>query len=110
MAALRSCSDPMRRTPIRRNTSPASSIVRELGLNHTHLSETKGEVENIKQQYGKSPIAWFNDLGPFDTGCLAAHCVWVDDDDMDIMLKKHVRVAHNPGSNLKLASGVCSHR
>ena len=81
-------------------------LAHELGAEiHTHLSETKGEVENIKKQYGKSPIAWFNELGLFDTGCLAAHCVWVDDDDMDIMLKKHVRVAHNPGSNLKLASG-----
>ena len=72
---------------------------------YIHLSETKGEVENIKKQYGKSPIAWFDELGLFDTGCLAAHCVWVDDDDLDIMARKHVRVAHNPGSNLKLASG-----
>lgn len=82
-------------------------LAHELGAEiHTHLSETKGEVENCKKQYGKSPIAWFNDLGLFDTGCLAAHCVWVDDDDMDIMAAKHVRVAHNVGSNLKLASGI----
>ncbi|WP_296824779.1 amidohydrolase [uncultured Megasphaera sp.] len=81
-------------------------LAHELGAEiHTHLSETKGEVENIKKQYGKSPIAWFDELGLFDTGCLAAHCVWVDDDDLDIMARKHVRVAHNPGSNLKLASG-----
>lgn len=80
---------------------------RELGAEiHIHLSETKGEVENIKQQYGKSPIALMDEIGVFDCGCLAAHCVWVDDDDMDIMAAKHVRVAHNPGSNLKLASGV----
>ena len=72
---------------------------------HTHLSETKGEVADIKKQYGKSPIAWYDELGLLDCGCLAAHCVWVDDDDLDIMAKKHVRVAHNPGSNLKLASG-----
>ena len=52
-------------------------MAHELGAEiHTHLSETKGEVENIKKQYGKSPIAWFNDLGIFDVGCLAAHCVW----------------------------------
>lgn len=72
---------------------------------HMHLSETKGEVADIRKQYGKSPIAWVNDLGILDCGCLAAHCVWVDDDDLDIMAEKHVRVAHNPGSNLKLASG-----
>ena len=80
---------------------------RELGAEiHIHLSETKGEVENIKQQYGKSPIALMDEIGVLDCGCLAAHCVWVDDDDMDIMAAKHVRVAHNPGSNLKLASGI----
>lgn len=80
---------------------------RELGAEiHIHLSETKGEVENIKQQYGKSPIAIMDEIGVLDCGCLAAHCVWVDDADMDIMAEKHVRVAHNPGSNLKLASGV----
>lgn len=73
---------------------------------HTHLSETKGEVEGIKKQYGKSPIALMDELGIFDCGCLAAHCVWVDENDMDIMARKHVRVAHNPGSNLKLASGI----
>ncbi len=73
---------------------------------HTHLCETKGEVEGIKQQYGKSPMALMDELGLLDCGCLAAHCVWVDDDDLDIMAKKHVRVAHNPGSNLKLASGI----
>lgn len=80
---------------------------RELGAEiHIHLSETKGEVENIKKQYGKSPIALMDEIGVLDCGCLAAHCVWVDDDDLDIMAKKHVRVAHNPGSNLKLASGI----
>lgn len=82
-------------------------LAHELGAEiHIHLSETKGEVENIKKQYGKSPIALMDELGVLDCGCLAAHCVWVDDADLDIMAKKHVRVAHNAGSNLKLASGI----
>lgn len=82
-------------------------MAHELGAEiHIHLSETKGEVEQIKKQYGKSPIALMDEVGVLDCGCLGAHCVWVDDDDLDIMAKKHVRVAHNPGSNLKLASGV----
>ena len=80
---------------------------RELGAEvHTHLCETKGEVENIVKQYGKTPIALMDDLGLFDCGCLAAHCVWVDEEDMKLLAAKHVRVAHNPGSNLKLASGI----
>lgn len=82
-------------------------LAHELGAEiHIHLSETKGEVENIQKQYGKSPIALMDELGILDCGCLAAHCVWVDDADLDIMAKKHVRVAHNAGSNLKLASGI----
>lgn len=73
---------------------------------HMHLSETKGEVENVIKQTGKTPIAHMNDLGLFDRGCVAAHCVHVTDEDMDIMREKNVRVAHNPQSNLKLASGI----
>ena len=88
---------------LRKVVETARSVGAEI---HMHLCETKGEVENIRRQYGKSPIAWANDAGVFDCGWLAAHCVWVDEADMDIMAAKKVRVAHNPGSNLKLASGI----
>ena len=88
---------------LRKVVETARSVGAEI---HMHLCETKGEVENIRRQYGKSPIAWANDAGVFDCGCLAAHCVWVDEAAMDIMAAKKVRVAHNPGSNLKLASGI----
>lgn len=73
---------------------------------HIHLSETKGEVENCLKEYGKTPIGLMNDLGLFELPTLAAHCVHVTDEDIAIMQEKHVRVAHNPGSNLKLASGI----
>ena len=73
---------------------------------HIHLSETKGEVETCLEKHGKTPIALMNDLGLFDLPTLAAHCVHVTDDDIAIMKEKHVCVAHNPGSNLKLASGI----
>ncbi|MCI2110471.1 MAG: amidohydrolase [Acidaminococcaceae bacterium] len=72
---------------------------------HVHLSETKGEVEDCLKQQGKTPVAYLNDLGMFETGTLAAHCVHVSEADMDILADKHVRVVHNPQSNLKLASG-----
>ena len=42
----------------------------------------------------------------FDCGTLAAHCVWIDDKEIEIIRKKNIRVAHNPGSNMKLASGI----
>lgn len=72
---------------------------------HIHLSETKGEVETCLARHGVTPIRLMDDLGLFDAPTLAAHCVHVTDEDIDILAKKHVRVAHNPGSNLKLASG-----
>ncbi len=85
--------------------------VRDAGLKHEipihiHLSETKIEVDNCLKEHNKTPIALMNDLGLFELPTLAAHCVHVNEDDMKIMAQKKVCVAHNPGSNLKLASGI----
>jgi len=63
-------------------------------------------VENCFKQYGKSPIELMSELGVLDCGVLAAHCVHVSTEDIQIMRQKQVRVAHNPGSNMKLASGI----
>ena len=73
---------------------------------HIHLAETKGEVEDCRKNYGKTPMEIMEDTGIFDCGTLGAHCVWLSDSDIEIMAKHHVRVAHNPGSNMKLASGI----
>ena len=73
---------------------------------HIHLSETKGEVENCLKEHGMTPFALMESVGVLDCGVLAAHCVHVTDDDLALMKKYDVRVAHNPGSNMKLASGV----
>lgn len=73
---------------------------------HIHLCETKGEVDNCLKEYGLTPIALMDNLGLFEQPTLAAHCVHVNDNDIKIMAQKHVCVAHNPGSNLKLASGI----
>lgn len=72
---------------------------------HIHLSETQGEVTDCLKKHGVSPVAYLNNLGMFQVGTLAAHCVHVSEDDMKIMADKKVRVVHNPQSNLKLASG-----
>lgn len=73
---------------------------------HIHLAETADEVKTCYDKYGKSPIALMNDIGVFDCGTLAAHCVHLSPSDIEIMAPKGVRVAHNPGSNMKLASGI----
>ena len=73
---------------------------------HIHLAETKGEVENCLKDYGKTPIALMEETGILDCGVLGAHCVHLSDDDIALMKKYNTRAAHNPGSNMKLASGI----
>ena len=73
---------------------------------HIHLSETKGEVENCLKEHGMTPIALMEKVRILECGVLAAHCVHVTAEDIALMKKYGVRVAHNPGSNMKLASGV----
>ena len=72
---------------------------------HIHLSETKRETDACVEKYGKTPARWFADLGVFDIPAYAAHCVWVNDDDIALMAEKGVSVMHNPSSNMKLGSG-----
>lgn len=74
---------------------------------HIHMHETKTEIQDSLQQYGKRPFEWVAETGLFDgKGTLAAHCVHLNDADIAIMKKYGIRAAHNPGSNMKLASGV----
>ncbi|BCJ85435.1 amidohydrolase [Effusibacillus dendaii] len=72
----------------------------------THLSETKGEVERCLAEHGCTPIRLMEQVGLFERPTLAAHCVHVTDEDIEIMARYDVKVAHNPDSNLKLGSGV----
>lgn len=86
-----------------------AEYTKEIGANmHVHLSETKQEHEECKQRHGKTPAAYFNSLGLFDTPTTAAHCVWLEPEDYPILKSKGVTVACNPVSNMKLASGICN--
>ena len=76
-------------------------------INHIHLSETKAEHENCKAKYGKTPARLFYDTKVFNSPTILAHCVWVEDEDMDIFKEMGVTVAHCPASNMKLGSGFC---
>ena len=76
---------------------------------HVHVSETKTEHEECKQRHnGKTPVQYLNDCGIFNVPSIAAHCVWIEGEDYDILKEKNVTVATNPCSNLKLASGICN--
>jgi 5-methylthioadenosine/S-adenosylhomocysteine deaminase len=71
-----------------------------------HLSETKSEVKQIQKHYGKTPVSHMADLGVLTPNLLACHCVVLTDEDMDLLRQFDVKVAHNPESNMKLASGI----
>lgn len=73
---------------------------------HTHMSETKREVEQNVRDYGQRPVAHLHELGVFDGRCLVAHAVHVNEEEIALMAQKQVKVAHNPRSNLKLGSGI----
>ena len=70
-----------------------------------HVAETKTEVANCIAKYGVTPTAALANFGVFDRPCIAAHGVHLTDEDRDILAAAHVTVAHNPSSNMKLASG-----
>jgi len=73
---------------------------------HTHLSETKKEVKDIQIKHNYTPVEYLNRLGILDCQVIAAHCVHLTNNDINIMAQKKVNVSHNPISNMKLASGV----
>ena len=73
---------------------------------HLHVSETEKEHNECIARHKKTPTKLFYDLGVLNTPSLAAHCVWVSDEDIAILAEKGVNVVHNPISNLKLGNGV----
>jgi 5-methylthioadenosine/S-adenosylhomocysteine deaminase len=73
---------------------------------HTHLAETAQEVENMRQTEGMPVIPYIKKQNLFEAKVLAAHCVHIDLGEMHTLLHNGAGVAHNPSSNLKLASGI----
>jgi 5-methylthioadenosine/S-adenosylhomocysteine deaminase len=71
-----------------------------------HLAETQDEIKIIRDTRKNTPARFLDSLGVWDGRSLAAHAVWLDDADIEVLAKKQVGLAHNPESNMKLASGV----
>lgn len=72
---------------------------------HIHLSESVKEVEDSIENFSNRPVKHLDDLGLFEVKTLAAHCVQLSKEDIEILKNKNVNVLNNPGSNLKLANG-----
>ncbi|AHY48011.1 Cytosine deaminase and related metal-dependent hydrolase [Rubrobacter radiotolerans] len=73
---------------------------------HIHLSETAFEVEQNVRDYGARPVEHLDKLGLLDRPTLVAHAVHLTDAEIELLAERDVKVSHNPGSNLKLGSGI----
>jgi 5-methylthioadenosine/S-adenosylhomocysteine deaminase len=71
-----------------------------------HLAETEQEVIDSNKTFGMSPTKRLEGLGVWTGKTVAAHSVWLNDEDMAILGRRGVGLSHNPESNMKLASGV----
>ena len=89
------------------NLRRGKALADKLGLTMmTHIAETQEEMRIVRERYGCSPVGHLDSLGLLDERMTGAHCVWVDDKDIDILAARGVTVSHNPQSNMKIASGV----
>jgi 5-methylthioadenosine/S-adenosylhomocysteine deaminase len=71
-----------------------------------HLAESKSEIAQIKERYNRTPVEHLAELGILAPNLLACHCVELTDNDIALLQRFDVKVAHNAESNMKLASGV----
>lgn len=84
----------------------ASSLAVEYDVPlHIHISETLQEVENNREEFGMPVVPYLKKQNIFDAKVIAAHCVHIDEGEIQTLLHHKAGVAHNPSSNLKLASG-----
>ena len=73
---------------------------------HIHVSETEKEINDSLDEKGLRPFEYLERIGFLGPDVVAAHCVWLSDEEIKIIKKHDVKVSHNPCSNMKLASGI----
>ena len=73
---------------------------------HIHVSETEKEINDSLDEKGLRPFEYLEKIGFLGPDVVAAHCVWLSDEEIKIIKKHDVKVSHNPCSNMKLASGI----
>ncbi len=71
-----------------------------------HAAETQNEWQQIKNEHQATPIQYLDQLELLDENTLLIHCVWIDEDDIEIIAASNASVSHNPESNAKLAAGI----
>ena len=84
-----------------------AEAARELGVPVlVHLSETTAEIERIEKEHGMSPPEYLDSVGLLTDQLIAAHCIFVDQDDIALLAQRGVGVGHNIVSNIKAGKGV----
>lgn len=73
---------------------------------HIHLSETKNEVDDCIKKHNKRPVEYLEDIGFLGPNVVAAHAIWLNDREIEILKKYDVKTVRCPASSMKLASGV----
>ena len=85
----------------------ARALADELGIGiHVHLNESMTEVEDSLDRFGLRPTVLAYETGLLGPDVVAAHCVWLDDDEIRLMAETGTRISHNPSSNAKLGNGI----
>lgn len=82
------------------------AFARENGMRiHMHVAETRGEVNDCIAAHGMTPVRYLDSLGVLGPDVILAHCVYVDEQEWEILAERGVTVSHCPCSNMKLGSG-----
>ena len=73
---------------------------------HIHVSETQKEINDVSEEKGLRPFEYLDKIGFLGPDVVAAHSVWLSDEEIEIIKKNDIKISHNPCSNMKLASGI----
>lgn len=115
MALLPKCNDRVRAgvgphapyTVSKENLLRTREIAERYNLPLTiHVAETQAEMESVHAATGMRPVKWLDSLGLLTERTIAAHCVYVNEGEQQLLLERGVKIAHNPTSNMKISSGI----
>jgi cytosine/adenosine deaminase-related metal-dependent hydrolase len=86
-----------------------SRLARDKGaFVHTHASESRGEIREVENTRGMRNVVYLDRIGLTGPHLILAHCIWLDDEEREILVRSRTQIVHCPSSNLKLASGLAT--